>query len=141
MNCGSIIAERTGGFGALNAEAYPFAAKISGEWFELVKYDTDKLLGSFDVCDFDFDRETELFWRRESADHFSLFFRSEELSGDFRRIMKHLQKLSPTGMLIFLARLQGEERNDICGVLTLEEFFALIPEKRIYSNVCYIIQN
>ena len=56
-------------------------------------------------------------------------------------IMKHLQKLSPTGMLIFLARLDGKEDNDICGVLTLEEFIALVQEKRIYSNICYIIQN
>lgn len=141
MNCGSIVAERTGGFGSMFAEAYPFAAKISGEWFELMKYDTPKLLGSFDVCDFDYEHGTELFWRETSEDHYSLIFRSEELFGDFRRIMKHLQKLSPTGMLIFLARLQGEEKNDVCGVLTLEEFIALAQEKRIYSNICYIIQN
>lgn len=141
MNCGSIVAVRTGGFGAGFAEAYPFAAKYAGEWFGLMKYGSPPLLGSFDVCDFDFERRTELFWRDNAEDHYSLIFRSEELAGDFRRIMKHLQKLSPSGMLIFLARLDGEEKNDVCGVLTLEEFIGLVQEKRVYSNICYIIQN
>ena len=55
--------------------------------------------------------------------------------------MKQLRNMSPTKMLIFLPRLDGNEQNDICGVLTLDDFMALIPQKRIYSNICYIIQN
>ena len=142
ISCGSITAVRSGGFGAAFAEDYPFAAKMQGEWFELVKDGTPGILGSFDICDFDFEHgERELFWRQSAKDHHSLLFKSAELFEDFRRIMKQLQKLSPSGMLVFLARLQGEERNDVCGVITLGEFMALIPEKRVYSNLCYIIED
>ena len=142
MSCGSIAAVRMNGFGSGFAENYPFAAKMRGEWFELQKDGTPVLLGSFDICDFDFEHGSrELFWRQNAEDHYSLLFRSDELYEDLKRIMKQLQKLSPTNMLIFLARLQGEEKNDICGVITLDEFIALIPEKRVYSNVCYIIQD
>ena len=144
MSCGSIVAERTGGFGREFAKSYPFASRISGEWFELIKEGSPKIFGSFDVCDFDFDSgEHELSWRTGAAavGHYSLMFRSEELFSDFRLVMKQLRNMSPTKMLIFLPRLDGNEQNDICGVLTLDDFMALIPQKRIYSNICYIIQN
>lgn len=144
MSCGSIKARRTGGFGTAFAQTYPFAARMSGEWFELQKDSTPDILGSFDVCDFDFESgDNELFWRSDGreSDHYSLFFRTDELFEDFRLIMKQLRRLSPSAMMIFLARLEGEERNNICGVLTLDEFIALIPQKRVYSNVCYIIQD
>ncbi|MBR1832727.1 MAG: hypothetical protein IJ784_09885 [Ruminiclostridium sp.] len=144
MTCGSIIAERTGGFGKAFRETYIYASKITGEWFELVKEGSPKILGSFDVCDFDFDGgEHEPSWRTGKAaeGHYSLVFRSEELFSDFRLVMRQLRNMSPSKTLIFLARLQDNEQNDVCGVLTLDEFLALIPEKRIYSNICYIIQN
>ncbi|MBR5088102.1 MAG: hypothetical protein IK093_01600 [Ruminiclostridium sp.] len=142
ISCGSITAVRTDGFGSAFAQDYPFAAKMRGEWFELRRDTTPDILGSFDICDFEFEHgNRELFWRQSSNDHYSLVFRSPELFEDMKRIMKQLRKLSPTGMLVFLPRLQGEERNDICGVITLDEFIALIPEKRVYSNVCYIIQD
>jgi hypothetical protein len=142
MSCGSIKAVRTAGFGSAFAADYPFAAKMRGEWFELVADGTPDLLGSFDICDFDFEHgEKELFWRQDAKDHYSLLFRSDELYEDFKRIMKQLRKLSPSETLIFLARLQGEEKNDVCGVMTLDDFIALITEKRVYSNLCYIIQD
>ncbi|MBQ3841424.1 MAG: hypothetical protein II820_01900 [Ruminiclostridium sp.] len=143
MSCGSIKAVRTGGFGRSFEETYIYASKISGEWFELVKDGTPDLLGSFYVCDFDFDSgDLPPFWRTgEAAEgHYGLIFRSEELFGDFRLIMKQLRNMSPSKTLIFLARIQDNERNDVCGVLTLDEFLALAAEKRIYSNICYIIQ-
>ena len=142
ISCGSIVASRTGGFGQAFAEDYPFAAKMRGEWFELRKDGTPDMLGSFDICDFDFEHgEKELFWRENGKDHYSLTLRSAELFEDMKLVMKQLRKLSPSGMLVFLARMQGEEKNDVCGVITLDEFIALIPEKKIYSNVCYIIQD
>ena len=142
ISCGSIVASRMNGFGAAFSEDYPFAAKIHGEWFELRKDSTPDMLGSFDICDFDFEHgKKELFWRQDAEDKYSLVMRSAELFEDMKLVMKQLRKLSPSAMLIFLARLQGEEKNDVCGVITLDEFIALIPEKKIYSNVCYIIQD
>ncbi len=145
MSCGSIKAVRTGGFGTHFAQTYPFAAKMSGEWFELRKDSTPDILGSYDICDFDFESgERGLFWRSDGRNdgHYSLMIRSEEIFGDLRLILKQLRKLSPSDMLVFLARLEADdERNDICGVITLDEFISLIPQKRVYGNVCYIIQD
>ena len=144
MSCGSIIAERAVIPGKEFSGSYPFVSKIGGEWFGLIKEGSPKNTGSFDVCDFDFGgEEHELSWRTgaSAVGHYSLLFRSEELFSDFRLVMKQLRNMSPTKMLIFLPRLDGNEQNDICGVLTLDDFMALIPQKRIYSNICYIIQN
>lgn len=139
----SIIAERLNGFGISNNERYPFAGKIKGTWFELKKYDSLPLFGSFDLCDFDFNIECKPAWRleNEDTDHYSLFFKSEKIFEDFKLIVKSIQNLSPQNMIVFLPRLQGSEMNDICGVIALEEFFGLLTQGKIYSNLCYIIQN
>lgn len=144
LHYANIIAERLNGFGLSFNERYHFAGKIKGTWFELVKIDSPKILGSFDLCDFDFNnQEYRLFWRltNKETDHYSLFFKSEDIFEDFKNIMRSIQELSPCKMMVFLPRLQGSEMNDICGVITLRELFGLIKRGKVYSNLCYIIQN
>lgn len=139
----SIIAERLNGFGISNNERYPFAGKIKGTWFELKKYDSLPIIGSFDLCDFDFNKEYRPIWRLEDeeTDHYSLFFKSEKFFEDFKLIAKSIQNLSPENMIVFLPRLQGSEMNDVCGVITFERFIELLTQRKIYSNLCYIVQN
>ena len=142
ISSGSIAAKHTEGFGIRFTDEYPFAATMRGEWFTLKRDGAHDISGASDICELDFEHGgRELFWRQNSVEHYSLLFGSAELFEDFKRIMKQLRKLSPSGMLIFLAGVQGKERGDICGVITLDEFIALIPEKRVYSNVCYMIQD
>ena len=115
---------------------------MRGDRFRLKRDGSADMPDTFDICEPDLEHgEKELFWRQGGRDHYSLIMRSAELFEDLKRILKQLQKLSPSGTLVFLARLRSGECSDICGVITLDEFIALIPEKRVYSNVCYIIQD
>ena len=54
--------------------------------------------------------------------------------------MKKLLSLSPKKRIMFLPRLQGGEYNNVCGVLTLKQFFKLLNNKKILFNIAYIIQ-
>ena len=138
-----IIARRLNGFGIEFNERYPYAGKIKGTWFELEKKGALEILGSFDLCDFNFsDQEYKLFWRltKKETDHYSLSFKSDVIWENFKNIIRDIQDLSPYKMVVFLPRLEGSEMNDICGVITLREFFGLIKQGRVYSNLCYIIQ-
>ncbi len=139
-----IIAIKLNGFGASLNERYSFAGRLKGTWFELVRKGSLEILGSYDLCDFDFsNQEYRLFWRltKKETDHYSLSFKSETIWDNFKYIISSIQDLSPYNMVIFLPRLQGSEMNDICGVITLREFFGLIKQGKVYSNLCYIIQN
>ena len=144
ISCGSITAKRTVDFEQDFVQHYTFAAKMRGEWFELKKDGAADILDTAEICELDREHGGhELFWRQENPDtgHYSLLIRSEELFDDLRLIMKQLRKLSPSATLVFLARMRDHEKNDVCGVLTLDEFMALIPEKKVYSNLCYIIED
>lgn len=55
--CADITAERLKGFGKVFNERYHFVGKMKGTWFETVKTSSLKILGSFDLCDFEFNNE------------------------------------------------------------------------------------
>lgn len=143
ISSGNIIAQKLNGFGYAFNKNYAFAGKMKGTWFELLKKDSLPILGSFDLCDFEFEDEHKLFWRltTQQTDHYSLFFKCNVFLSDFNEIAKEIQNLSPYKMIIFLSRLQGSEMNDICGVITLKEFLELVKKGKVYSNICYIIQD
>lgn len=142
--CGNIVAERLNGFGSVNNERYPWAGSLSGTWFELRKVDTLPILGSFDLCDFAFENDDyKLFWRSEKikTDHYAMFLKPEVQLNDFETSIKSLQDLSPDKMLVFLPRIDGNTGNDICGVLTCQQFIDLVNQGKVYSNLCYVIKD
>lgn len=138
---GCIRAERVNGFGEAMNERYPFVGQINGAWFDLVKIGSERILGAFDLCDFEFELGANLPWRMiEHHDRYPLFFKSDEILRDFGEIVDAVLELSPKKTMILLPRYQGEERGDVCGVISSAELFALIGECRIYGNVCYIVR-
>lgn len=93
---GCIRAERVHGFGAAMNERYPFVGQIRGTWFDLVKIGSERILGAFDLCDFEFELGANLPWRMiEYRDRYPLFFKSDEILRDFGEIVDAVLELSP----------------------------------------------
>lgn len=55
-------------------------------------------------------------------------------------MLEYLLNLSPQNKIIFLPRLQGNENNNICGVIKLNEFKNLLNEGKVLFNICYILE-
>lgn len=58
---------------------------------------------------------------------------------DFKKIMSFLINQSPINTVMFLARFQGHDKEVLCGVISLQEFWNLMEEGGILFNVCYVI--
>lgn len=53
--------------------------------------------------------------------------------------MSKLIDSSPVKMILVLLRCQSNERETVCGSLSLDEFFEMMNSGKIYSNICYIV--
>lgn len=64
----------------------------------------------------------------------------KEYAEDFFRILSYLVEQSPVRTIMFLAKLQSNDEEIICGVLSLEQFCSLHNQGKILFNVCYLIR-
>jgi hypothetical protein len=58
---------------------------------------------------------------------------------ELKKIIEYLIEESPDKRIMFLARMQGEVDEIICGTLTLERFWSLETNGKIFFNVCYLV--
>ena len=59
---------------------------------------------------------------------------------DFERIINYFLSESPANMIIFLPRFQDHERGIVHGVISRNQFFSMMKNKKIRLNMCYIIR-
>lgn len=103
---------------------------IRGKWFRL---NLDEGLYGFEE-----ELEQSLPWRSFELEE-PLYFKNAEIFADFKAAVHSLLMLSPSGEGVFLPINFGLANNNICGVTSDAEFFKLIEDCKILSNVYYII--
>ena len=64
----------------------------------------------------------------------------KEYRQDFENVIDYFLTESPVNMIMFLPRVQGEERDVVNGVITRDQFFSMMDNKQIRLNMCYIIR-
>jgi hypothetical protein len=64
----------------------------------------------------------------------------KEYRQDFERIIDYFLSESPVNMILFLPRVQGDERDIVNGVITRSQFFSAMDNEQIRLNMCYIIR-
>lgn len=132
VTCGKVTAEpqpRTGNAPIMGR--FPFNG-LKGEWFRF--YLDEGLYG------FAEELEQALPWRSYERENYPLYFKNAEVFADFKAAAQSLLELSPSGDGVFLPLHIGLSNNNICGVISDAEFFKLIEDCKILSNVYYIIR-
>ena len=125
-------------------DTFSYMAEKRGAWCSLFELDTDnRIFSAFNIADIDIsvpeDDKVYPFWTDRTSGMYILRFKPGYYRS-FRAVMKKLLSLSPKKRIMFLPRLQGGEYNNVCGVLTLKQFFKLLNNKKILFNIAYIIQ-
>lgn len=59
---------------------------------------------------------------------------------DFSKLIDFLIEQSPEKTILFRTRYQGGDKEIICGVISLEEFWKLYSQSRLLFNTCYIVR-
>ena len=68
------------------------------------------------------------------------FWIKKKYMRDFEKIIDYFLSESPVGMIIFLARGQGDKRDIVNGVISRNQFFSMMKNKKFRLNMCYIIR-
>lgn len=63
----------------------------------------------------------------------------DQYKDEFKQILEYLLDQSPKDTIYFLPRKQGHYDEVICGTFKLDKFFRLLEQKKILTNVVYII--
>lgn len=131
--------------GARYHSIWPFMTHARGIWYSL-HYQNERGLNyaTFCMSDFSVDPNDQdmpywLFDKDVKSDLTPLLIKNEFYS-DFENIVRYLVKKSPIKTIMVLGRYQGFENETICGTMTLDEYFTLMAQKKIYFNVSYILR-
>jgi hypothetical protein len=124
---------------------WPFMTSTQGIWYSMVT-EHDGLCVALEICDSDFKIDklhVELpYWVKEEKAQYELtpLIINKEFRFEFETILSRLVNTSPIRTIMLLARYQGLDKETVCGVLTLSEYFRLLDEGKILFNICYLIK-
>ena len=125
-------------------DTFPYMTEKKGAWCTLFEIDKEhRIFSAMNIADINLIPESEIkypFWTDKTSGMYVLKI-VDEYYHSFKKVLKKLQELSPKKRIMFLPRLEGGEYNNVCGVITLNDFFELLDNKRILFNIVYIIQN
>lgn len=125
--------------------SWPFMSRIKGIWYT-VGLDQDGFYSALPIIDTDFDTKVNAeflpYWVMEDEVKSNLTRLSinSKYFNDFSKLIDFLIEESPEKTILFRTRYQGGDRETICGVLSLEEFWKLYSQSRLLFNTCYIVR-
>ena len=123
-------------------DVWKFMSSMRGTMYSLGKTQ-DGLFSALPLIDTDFEEPKEFpYWvdDEDVVSNLTSLWIVEGMEEELRRVLQKMISESPTNTILFMSRYQGGEKEVVCGVITLNEFFTLLHQGKILFNVCYIIQ-
>ena len=123
---------------------WPFLSSVKGILYTLVQEWFEDYYSSFPLCDSEFENQIDgnempTWIEEEARQNMTALLIKESVVEDFKRIVRHLLYTSPNGLIVFHSRYEGGDREIIFGTMSIELFFELLEQKKIYFNTGYII--
>lgn len=123
---------------------WPYVTNTTGIWYSLVQ-EYEGLYDAYDICESDFKIDKNdidmPYWVEDEEVRYDLtpLIIKNEFRNDFEKIISSLIKTSPIKTVMLLSSYQGQDKEIICGVLSLKEYLSLLNRRKILFNVCYIV--
>ena len=127
-------------------DIWPYFSKTSGILYSLVMKMNEGYYSSFPICDSDFESEIQEYFLptcllKENKDNITPFILREQYIREFIAIVQYVLEKSPQKRILFQTRYQGGEQEIIVGVIKFKDFLEMLKSKKIFFNVCYIIES
>jgi len=125
---------------------WPYMTRAEGILYTLVK-EHDGLYDAYYICDSDFEiREEDIempYWIEEKDIRYDLtpLIIRPEFRFDFEKIVSSMINTSPIKTIMLLASYQSHDKEIMCGVLSVKEYFSLLDKGKILFNICYMISD
>jgi hypothetical protein len=126
-------------------EIWPFMCKAEGIWYTLgVIY--RGFFNAVPICASDFDSNINSLpipeWITDESVKESLtpLIIKEPYKKEFKEIIELLINDSPQKTIMFHSRYECPDHEIIQGVMSLDNFWSLLEQKKILFNICYIIR-
>ncbi len=127
-------------------EIWPYFSNSSGILYSLVAEINEGYYSAFPICDSDFETKIKEYFFpicmiEECKENITPFIVKEPFVQDFIRILHYVLANSPQKRILFQTRYQGGEKEIIIGVIKIKKFLEMLMHKKIFFNVCYIIES
>lgn len=123
-------------------DTFSYMAEQDGVWCTITEKE-ERFYSAMNICDITSNKTKSHigfpFWINKETKMYTMQIVSEYKSSVLS-VLEFLLKISPKNKLIFLPRLQGNENNNVCGVIKLSEFKKLLDEEKLIFNICYILE-
>jgi hypothetical protein len=128
-------------------DIYTFMTMQEGQWFSISKEPSDSkdaYMAAFNLCGIDENvarHEVLPYWvdNEYTLGNLLPLVIKEDVISEFEHLLRYMLGQSPLSKIMFLARLQGTYEEIVCGTIKIDKFLAMIKEKSVLFNVCYII--
>lgn len=127
------------------AEIWPYFSDTAGILYSLVMEMKEEYYSSFPICDSDFESELQEYFlpaclQDENRDNLTPFIVKEALELEFSKILQYILDNAPQKRILFQTRYQGGDKEIIVGVIKWSQFIDMLKSKKVFFNVCYIIE-
>ncbi|SDM86502.1 hypothetical protein [Acetanaerobacterium elongatum] len=120
-------------------DIWKFMTLSDGTWYNL-SADKDEV-GGTKICKYiDEKCSLTLDWvEKKYLEDITPYTIENQYMDSFIAILNHLVQQSPVKMIYVLARYQSYDKEIVLGTFTVNEFINLMSQRKIHSNICYII--
>lgn len=126
---------------------WPYMVGNKGIWYSLVTPDPEFdgfYLGS-EICRTEYECEKKVIipfglTDEDIVDCLTPLIINKRFFSDFKRIITYMISQSPVKTIMFLPRYQCADHEIVYGVISINDFFVSLNEKRILFNICYILR-
>lgn len=127
------------------AEIWPYVTRSKGRYYRLGKHDeeVDVYFHAFDFFKSEKYSHYKPYWitdKRIFSD-LTTFILKRKYEEDFMGIVQYYLSKSQSSTVLLLGRYQSDEREVVCGTITLFEFETLLYDGKLSFNTCYIISD
>lgn len=124
-----------------SSQIAPIMNYLDGIWY-MLRCSKDEI-GGTRICDYIRSAPVHPYWIESEeikADQGALVIVPEYYES-LKAIVEYLVTKSPIETIIFFCRFQSNEQETFCGTLKPSELFDLLNQKKILTNVCYVVGN
>lgn len=142
------------------SDIYIMCNSINGSLYEVYSFeqykDNDIIAGTYDIVDtieqntrdmyIILDEKDRLFLQKYQNEYANLEYSYESIyflnnhETKFKKLIKHITSCSKTNSCLVLFRKPLESPEKIVGPISIDKFFEMVKQDKIYTNVEYIIK-
>jgi hypothetical protein len=130
--------------GSYSFDHWKFMHIQTGVWYSIGVYEGD-FFSALQLLDTNFEPAPSWFqpyWvNQDNISNLTVLEFRDEYKNHIISAIRYFIQMSPIHMIMLMARYQGGDTENICGVISIDKFLELYNDRKILFNMSYVISS